>query len=612
MNRNQLQLGFARQVVSCYLLVSLVAITWLSVGVVFAVHAVLSSRSESQCLTLMGKAAAQAQMAYLRDQGASFEALVKRIGDDNHLSYCGIVGTDGAFVAHTDPHKVGTKAPERTGDQMSWGQVEAIRYTTDDDHQMLELRTPLSVQAKPIGQLLVGSPAPEFWTTALAAAEVAPPAILIPLILVCAGALLLRRLILPIAQVQQQLRHMGSLPASMPLQLEKLPATSVVSIGWNRLIDQLKQTRQDATQQSLTERVAAAIEGRKQQESLHVLDHLSEGLAVTDTEGRITFANRALAALLGESGHGDEASGCPISDYLREHVDDPGSLEAVSSASPARATRGEVTRSHGERRRTLRIERQPIEAGRSGHVWSLRDITQQRLAEEMRGQFIDAATHELRTPLANIKAYSETLALMDDVDVEQQKEFCNTINNEATRLARFVDDLLSVSSMEVGSLSINRQNVQLRRMFDEVIDKVRPLTTQKSQEFGVDLPEKLGEAYLDKDKIAAMLVNLLGNASKYTSEQGRIGLVVSSTDGVLAVSVEDSGIGIAADELPHVFEKFFRSKDHRVQQETGTGLGLSLANEIVRLHGGELRVKSVVDKGSTFTVRIPLVQEARL
>ena len=201
---------------------------------------------------------------------------------------------------------------------------------------------------------------------------------------------------------------------------------------------------------------------------------------------------------------------------------------------------------------------------------------------------------------------------MGDVDAEQQMEFCNTINTEATRLARFVDDLLSVSSMEVGSLSINRQNVNLKRLFDEVVDKVQPLARKKSQEFGVDLPEKLGEALLDKDKIVALLVNLLGNASKYTPEGGRIGLVASCGDGFLTANVEDSGVGIAADELPHVFEKFFRSKDPRVQSETGTGLGLSLASEIARLHGGELTVKSVVEQGSTFTVSIPLRQEARL
>jgi two-component system phosphate regulon sensor histidine kinase PhoR len=240
------------------------------------------------------------------------------------------------------------------------------------------------------------------------------------------------------------------------------------------------------------------------------------------------------------------------------------------------------------------------------HVWTMRDITQQKLAEEMRDQFVDTATHELRTPLANIKAYAETLALADVIDVEQQKQFLNTINSEATRLARFVDDLLSVSSMELGSLSLNKQVTELNRMLNEVLNKVRPQIQEKGLTFDVVLPEKMPEPELDKDKIATVLVNLLGNAVKYTPAGGRVTFRVNVTDQQLEISVEDSGVGIAPDELEKVFEKFFRSQDPRVQEQTGTGLGLALAQEVVRLHGGRITVESEINKGSTFTVLLPL------
>ena len=164
------------------------------------------------------------------------------------------------------------------------------------------------------------------------------------------------------------------------------------------------------------------------------------------------------------------------------------------------------------------------------HVWTIRDVTQQKLAEEMRDQFVDTATHELRTPLANIKAYAETLALADVIDVEQQKQFLNTINSEATRLARFVDDLLSVSSMELGSLSLNKQVTDLRRMLNEVLAKIRPQVEEKQLTFEVALPEKMPEPELDKDKIATVLVNLLGNAVKYTPANGRVVFRVNITD----------------------------------------------------------------------------------
>jgi two-component system phosphate regulon sensor histidine kinase PhoR len=240
------------------------------------------------------------------------------------------------------------------------------------------------------------------------------------------------------------------------------------------------------------------------------------------------------------------------------------------------------------------------------HVWMIRDVTQQKLAEEMRDQFVDTATHELRTPLANIKAYAETLALADVIDIEQQKQFLNTINSEATRLARFVDDLLSVSSMELGSLSLNKQVTDLTRMLNEVLAKVRPQMTEKGLTFEVAFPEKMPEPELDKDKISAVLVNLLGNAVKYTPEQGTVIFRVNITDKQIELSIEDTGVGIAADELPKVFEKFFRSQDPRVQEQTGTGLGLALAHEVVRLHGGNIEIESEINKGSTFTVLLPL------
>jgi signal transduction histidine kinase len=228
------------------------------------------------------------------------------------------------------------------------------------------------------------------------------------------------------------------------------------------------------------------------------------------------------------------------------------------------------------------------------------------MAEEMRDQFVDTATHELRTPLANIKAYAETLALADMIDVEQQKQFLNTINSEATRLARFVDDLLSVSSMEVGSLTLNRTVTELHRMLNEVLNKIRPQLEEKRLTFETTVPEKLPEPKIDKDKIATVLVNLLGNAIKYTPAGGRVAFRVRASDQNLEISIEDTGVGIAADELPRVFEKFYRSSDPRVQEQKGTGLGLALSQEVVRLHGGRITVESQIDKGSTFHLTLPL------
>jgi signal transduction histidine kinase len=142
-------------------------------------------------------------------------------------------------------------------------------------------------------------------------------------------------------------------------------------------------------------------------------------------------------------------------------------------------------------------------------------------------------------------------------------------------------------------------------MLNEVLTKIRPQVEEKRLELEVVLPEKFPEPTLDKDKIAAVLVNLLGNSVKYTPSGGRVEFRVNFTDQEIEISVADTGVGIAENELSKVFDKFFRSDDPRVQEQTGTGLGLALAQEVVRLHGGRIEVESELNKGSTFTVLLP-------
>jgi len=128
----------------------------------------------------------------------------------------------------------------------------------------------------------------------------------------------------------------------------------------------------------------------------------------------------------------------------------------------------------------------------------------------------------------------------------------------------------------------------------------------KQQKFHALIDPKIPEMKLDKDKFSTILVNLLGNAAKYTPEKGNVTMRAACDETHLTIEVEDTGVGITAAELPRIFEKFFRSSDPRVQCENGTGLGLSLTQELVRLHGGLLNVRSQPNQGTCFTIRIPL------
>ena len=601
------RLGLSRKIVAYYLCFCLVAVCWLAAGVVVTSHALIADRAASSCLSRLGKTSAAIEIQWLRNGPLGFDAVLDRLEDQCQAVHCAVVGADGKIVAHTDWNLVGATAVEPIGRRSSRGDVASVSFTDEAGRDIQEYRTPLVAGGKAIGDLRVAVEAPSLWTTLQSTAPMAPLAVLAPVALACAGALVLVRLTKPVAQVERCLQEIAIQPLGIALEMAPLRARDAVSLGWNRLVDQFEMLNRQASHGSLASVLERAVRSESDARYEEILQRLTDGVAVTDAEGRIAFANHAISALLGVNNDEESLLGEILEQRLIEAASNPDATEVLGVGAKCRTAVCELVQKDDGMDRVLRVSRMPMAGQRStSHVWSLRDVTQQKLTEQTRDRFIDTATHELRTPLANIKAYAETLATSDCIDIELQKEFCNTINSEVTRLARFIDDLLSISSMEVGALTVDRQKVETARMFDEVLGKVEPLMVKKSIEFSTSLPPKMPEISMDKDKMIAVLVNILGNAAKYTPEGGRVSLKVIVADGRLHAAVKDSGFGISADDLPKLFEKFFRSDNPLVQAETGTGLGLSLAQEVVRMHGGDIAVESELTQGSTFTISIPL------
>jgi len=400
--------------------------------------------------------------------------------------------------------------------------------------------------------------------------------------------------------IYDQLVGVSEKPKELVQTLQPVLQSDPPSHGWNEIVQTVQA---GAALQLLESRIDQKLDGRGGADDSTVLHCLAEGIAVTDLDGRMTFVNRALEAIL--STECDELLEEQLLEFLPqglpEHVQ-----EAVAKPQPLSF---ESTTSSDQGDNYLRWSRRPSIDDRGetvGHVWTIRDVTQQKLAEKMREEFVSMATHELRTPLANICAYAETLSVTDEIDVEQQKQFYNIILTEATRLSRFVDELLDVSRMEAGSMSIDKRETDLERLLQEIGSKVRPEMERKQIDFTISLPPKLPSMTIDKDSISAALVNLLGNACKYTPDGGEVVFTVAMEDQEIFFHVQDTGIGISAEELPHVFEKFFRSEDVRVRDITGTGLGLAFTHEVARLHGGRIDVTSELGEGSTFSFVLPV------
>tara|TARA_A100000171_G_scaffold49936_1_gene60097 strand:- start:7940 stop:9805 length:1866 start_codon:yes stop_codon:yes gene_type:complete len=241
----------------------------------------------------------------------------------------------------------------------------------------------------------------------------------------------------------------------------------------------------------------------------------------------------------------------------------------------------------------------------------IEDITQQKLSSQSQNAFIAQATHELRTPLTTIRLYCEEAIEADEDDDQIVEKSLNVISSEARRLERIVGDMLCVSEIEAGSMSIRRDKFRTGQLFEELQHDYEAQAREKSIELSFDLPPKFPTIDADKDRLGQAMHNILGNAIKYTPSGGKVSVaVVFDENDAMTVEIRDNGIGIDPSQQERIFDRFTRADDRRIAHVTGSGLGLALARQIARMHGGDITLESEVDEGSVFTFSIPGNAEA--
>jgi signal transduction histidine kinase len=241
-----------------------------------------------------------------------------------------------------------------------------------------------------------------------------------------------------------------------------------------------------------------------------------------------------------------------------------------------------------------------------GKIISFHNATVESLAEKAKHEFIAHVAHEILTPITNIKSYSEMLMDGEIEDIELQKEFYNTINEQTNRLADMVKNLLNISKMEMGSLTLDKGLVKTDGLFEDCISSIEASALEKNITIEKNQPDIFPNLMADKDLMKTAIINVLGNALKYTPPNGTITLEISEQDKMVVFDIIDTGYGISSEELPHIFEKFYRSDNPQVTDQDGSGLGLATTSEIVHLHGGEINVESTPGRGTHFTIKLPM------
>jgi two-component system phosphate regulon sensor histidine kinase PhoR len=234
----------------------------------------------------------------------------------------------------------------------------------------------------------------------------------------------------------------------------------------------------------------------------------------------------------------------------------------------------------------------------------LRDITELRRLERVRREFVANVSHELRTPLTSIKALVETLAAGARDDPEVADDFLGRIDDEVDRLTGLVEELLDLARLEAGRVVLQIEAADPVAVMTRAAERLRPHAERAGLSLRVDAPLGLPAVAVDHARIEQVLINLIHNAIKFTPAGGDIVVRAHENQGALVIAVRDSGVGIAPDELPRLFERFY--KTDKARGSTGTGLGLAIAKHIVQAHGGTIWAQSEPGTGTTVSFTVPI------
>jgi len=462
-------------------------------------------------------------------------------------------------------------------------------------------------------------PASDLW---LVACAVLPKA---PTLLSSAGALTVVLLVLGALfavhrRLRGQLRGISRVADRLRLNRDRL-ATDLGSLrvtdtfdhmteAWNQLIDSAQGWFDTVQRTQANEELSRVLQRSGGGALSDALNAVPDGFLFITNEVRFEYVNSTVARLFGWS-H-EEARRITLPEAHAEGIGGEvlaivrGALQADGSFE-ARTQVLEGGDEQASNRSSYRVWVIPLQRIRhQGEcVVLIRDVSQQIQADRAREEFVTQVTHELRTPLTNIRAYTETLSsgMFDDPKVIS--ECYNVITKETRRLSRLIEDILSVSQLEVGSIELTADNVDLRTLLSDGVRDVRGLADEKNIDLQMLAPAKLEPINADRDKLAVVINNLLANAIKYTPNGGNVIVGCQFTADAAVLTFKDNGIGIDAADHARIFEKFQRADDPAVQQETGTGIGLYTAREIVRRHGGDIELISAKGQGSTFLVRLP-------
>ena len=341
----------------------------------------------------------------------------------------------------------------------------------------------------------------------------------------------------------------------------------------------------------------------EKERSVAILANIADGIVAVDREGRVVLWNSAAEAISGVPQ--EEAIGRTTVQVLQRELESA-ELETRSGQRLISIMRGgeEVWLSLSEA-----VMRDPLGAV-AGRIFAFRDISADRMVEQVKSDFVAAVSHELRTPLTSIYGFAETL-LRQDIPFgdEERRTFLGYIASESERLTEIVDQLLNVARLDAGDLQVELGRIDVGSVVSELVETVEESGVMNGHRFEIDLPDEPLAAEADPDKVRQVFNILVENALRYSPGGGTVTVGARRSDDRVEVRIADQGIGIPAAERERIFRKFYRAESAARDGAAGTGLGLFIAKELVTAMGGRIWVDSTEGEGSSFSFELPAARE---
>ncbi|MFQ5648807.1 MAG: PAS domain-containing sensor histidine kinase [bacterium] len=341
-----------------------------------------------------------------------------------------------------------------------------------------------------------------------------------------------------------------------------------------------------------------------------ILENIADGVILTKQDNKIMFVNRAA------EGFFDLAATNVVNQPIGKTLRHPELLEAIQATrnGKQKLDKIEITVESSSRRKPIILEAKPrfipLEGSdklevKEAVATTFTDLTNLKEVDRVKTELVWMVAHELRSPLTCISGFTELL-LDPSITREQAEEYASIILKESSRLNDLINKFLDISKIEAGKSHVRKTPVDMKMLVEKVLDFNSQLADKKEIHVHFESPAEVSLLELDRDLIEQAILNLFSNAVKYSPENAQVTVRLREDATVISVDIEDTGYGISEKSIPHIFEKFYRVTDNEDVRDTmGSGLGLPLVKEIVEIHGGKIKVSSVLGKGSIFTIFLP-------